>query len=95
MVRDRIKQMKNLIQVVQEIHLLSQGKRSNVAIEHGSFETNSLAKDNKLLQQNLYEYEKTLNDLDQIFRRDDSKDEIIFELKNMIDQQLKKIVKLQ
>ena len=47
------------------------------------------------MQQNLFEYEKTLNELDEIFRRDDSKDEIIFELKNVIDQQLKKIVKSQ
>lgn len=92
LLKDRIKNMKGLVSMASEIFLLSQGKKKQGS---GSYDNNQLLQENNLLQQNLYEYEKTLKDLDKIFRRDDSKDDKIFELKNVIDQQLKKIVKLQ
>jgi hypothetical protein len=54
-----------------------------------------LMHDNALLQRNIYEYEKNLADLNNIFSRDDPKDSVIFELKKLTDNQLQEIVKLQ
>ena len=53
-----------------------------------------LMHDNALLKRNIYEYEKNLNDLNNIFSRDDPKDSVIFELKKLTDSQLSEIVKL-
>ena len=53
--------------------------------------------DNANLQRTIYKYEATLAQLDSILRNkgNDSKDDVIFELKKLTENQLKEIVKLQ
>ena len=49
--------------------------------------------DNALLQKALYKYETTLQEMDAIFRSDE-RDSVIFDLKRLIEAQLKELVKL-
>ena len=50
--------------------------------------------DNALLQRQLYKYETTMSELDVVIRSE-HKDQAIFELKKMVESQLKQIVALQ
>lgn len=50
--------------------------------------------DNALLQKAIYKYETTLQEMDAIFRSDE-RDSVIFDLKRLIEVQLKELVKLQ
>ena len=95
--RDKMCTMRNLITMTNEIILLSQQRGPN-QISDGLGPKNQdmvkLMHDNALLKRNIYEYEKNLNDLNNIFSRDDPKDSVIFELKKLTDSQLSEIVKL-
>ena len=54
----------------------------------------TLMSDNALMQRQLYKYETTLAELDVILRGD-KRDQSIFELKKLVESQLKQIVILQ
>jgi hypothetical protein len=50
--------------------------------------------DNALMQRSLYKYETTLAELD-IILRNEARDQVIYELKKLVESQLKQIVTLQ
>ena len=54
----------------------------------------TLMNDNALMQRQLYKYETTLAELDVILRSD-KRDKSIFELKKLVESQLKQIIVLQ
>lgn len=54
----------------------------------------TLMQDNALMQRSLYKYETTLAELDVILRGE-QRDQAIFELKKLVENQLKQIVSLQ
>ena len=54
----------------------------------------TLMQDNALMQRSLYKYETTLAELDVILRSE-QRDQAIFELKKLVENQLKQIVNLQ
>ena len=45
--------------------------------------------DNALLQRQIYKHENTMTELDAIFRTGSKRDEVIFDLKKMIESQMK------
>lgn len=47
------------------------------------------------IQRIIYKYESTFAQLDRILRRDDDKDQCIFDLKQLIDKQVHEIINLQ
>lgn len=50
--------------------------------------------DNALMQRSLYKYETTLAELD-IILRNEARDQVIYDLKKLVENQLKQIVGLQ
>ena len=50
--------------------------------------------DNALMQRSLYKYETTLAELD-IILRNEARDQVVYELKKLVESQLKQIVALQ
>jgi hypothetical protein len=54
----------------------------------------TLMQDNALMQRSLYKYETTLAELD-IILRNEARDQVIYELKKLVETQLKQIVILQ
>ena len=56
--------------------------------------TETLMNDNALMQRQLYKYETTLSELDVILRGE-KRDQTVFELKKLVESQLKQIVVLQ
>lgn len=50
--------------------------------------------DNALMQRSLYKYETTLAELD-IILRNEARDQVIYDLKKLVESQLKQIVNLQ
>lgn len=50
--------------------------------------------DNALMQRSLYKYETTLAELD-IILRNEARDQVIYDLKKLVENQLKQIVSLQ
>ena len=51
--------------------------------------------ENNQLKRAIYQYENTLAQLDSIFRRDHDKEECIYELKKLTENQLHQIIRLQ
>jgi hypothetical protein len=64
---------------------LNKNKYVNQAQATESDLLEKLRQDNALLQRQMFKYESTIKDLDSLFRRDDSKDDIIFQLKQLTD----------
>ena len=56
--------------------------------------TETLMQDNALMQRSLYKYETTLAELD-IILRNEARDQVIYDLKKLVESQLKQIVNLQ
>ena len=56
--------------------------------------TETLMQDNALMQRSLYKYETTLAELDVILRNE-ARDQVIYDLKKLVENQLKQIVNLQ
>lgn len=54
----------------------------------------TLMQDNALMQRSLYKYETTLAELD-IILRNEARDQVIYDLKKLVENQLKQIVSLQ
>lgn len=55
----------------------------------------ALIDENNSLKRTIYKYENTLAQLDSIFRRDNDKEECIYELKKLTENQLHQILRLQ
>ena len=55
----------------------------------------ALIDENNSLKRTIYKYENTLAQLDSIFRRDNDKEECIYELKKLTEGQLHQILRLQ
>lgn len=45
--------------------------------------------DNALLQRQIYKHESTMTELDSIFRKGKSRDDVIFDLKKLVESQMK------
>lgn len=54
-----------------------------------------LIEENNNLKRTIFKYENTLAQLDSIFRRDDDKEECIYELKKLTESQLHDVIRLQ
>ncbi len=77
--------------------LLSQGHAQPIyeLLAQQLNKSEALMQDNALLQRSIYKYETTFAEMDNAFRCDDQKDQVILELKQLTEKQLSEIVGMQ
>jgi len=64
-------------------------------MKQANVDDEALIDENNSLKRTVYKYENTLAQLDSIFRRDNDKEECIYELKKLTEGQLHQILRLQ
>lgn len=73
----------------------NQGVHTSSTVKQANVDDEALIDENNSLKRTVYKYENTLAQLDSIFRRDNDKEECIYELKKLTEGQLHQILRLQ
>ena len=73
----------------------NQGGHTSSTMKQANVDDEALIDENNSLKRTVYKYENTLAQLDSIFRRDNDKEECIYELKKLTEGQLHQILRLQ
>lgn len=70
------------------------GITSKSTFKQTQLDDEALIDENNSLKRTIYKYENTLAQLDSIFRRDNDKEECIYELKKLTENQLHQILRM-